>query len=122
MSEARFKALEENLVSALGSIGAPTDDSDKIGDALDILYELMEDYERTVEMSPGQYSWLEENKDEIVYAVGDFDDIDYDIRTSFDRDFWYPLTQRDVVYAWLHPERVVMVEDDADYSEETHGD
>lgn len=120
MSEATFKDLEEKLDSALDSIGAPTDASDKIGDALDILYELMEEYERTIEMSPGQYNWLKESKDEVAYAVGDFDD--YERWTSFDRDFWYPLTQRDVVYAWLNPDKVVLVEDDTDYLTEVYGD
>lgn len=110
MSEAMFKALEEKLDSVLDSIDEPIDAYDKIVDALDILYKLMEEHGRNVEMSPGQYRWLEENKDEVVPTVGLFDDFnDYEMRSSFDRDFWAPLTQREVVYAWLHPERVVLV-------------
>lgn len=120
MSEATFKDLEEKLYSALENSGEPTEAWYEIGGALDILYELMEEYGRTVKMSQGQYNWLEENKDEVAYAVGDFED--YERWTSFDRDFWYPLTQRDVVYAWLNPDKVVLVEDNTDYLTEVYGD
>lgn len=77
----------------------------------DIISKLKEEYAPTVEMTKNQYLFItgEYEKESVVEAVANLtvDDI---IKEKFHSNFWSPLTQEQVVQAWLHPECVKVVE------------
>lgn len=99
-----FDELEKKLEEALDSIGAPTDASNKIGDAIEILDNLREEYAPTVEMTKHQkfvFMRLHENKKPVfvdidtVYNTPEFASIDTDL----------------LILAWFHPEIIKVVDE-----------
>ena len=73
---------------------------------------LREEYAPTVEMTKTQYSFItsEYEQKNVVDAVANLS-VDNVLRGNFDASFWYPLTQREVVQAWLHLETIKVVDE-----------
>lgn len=99
-----FDELENKLEEALDSIGAPTYASNKIGDAIEILYELREKYAQPVEMT-------EIEKDRFLNYVymdgGNFFDL-----IEYETDYLYKkLSISGLMRAWLHPELIKVVDE-----------
>ena len=67
-------------------------------------------YAPTLKMTKNQYLFItgEYEKESVVEAVANLtvDDI---IKEKFHSNFWAPLTQEQVVQAWLHPESIEIV-------------
>lgn len=82
-----------------------------VTDVDEILSDLRTTYALTVEMTKNQYWFItsEYEKESVVEAVANLtvDDI---IKEKFHSNFWSPLTQEQVVQAWLHPETIKVVE------------
>ncbi|MGK4017903.1 hypothetical protein AB0Y21_06495 [Weissella paramesenteroides] len=76
----------------------------------DLLEQLRATYAPTIEMTKNQYLFItsEYEKESVVEAVANLtvDDI---IKEKFHSNFWAPLTQEQVVQAWLHPETIKVV-------------
>lgn len=79
---------------------------------LDMIDELREEYAQTVEMTKTQYAFITSDyeRENIVDAVANLS-VDNILRENFHASFWYPLTQREVVQAWLHPETIKIVDE-----------
>lgn len=77
-----------------------------------ILNELREEYAPTVGMAKRQYDFIatDYERENIVDAVANLS-VDDILRERFDVSFWEPLTQREVVSAWLHPETIKIVDE-----------
>lgn len=75
----------------------------------DLLEQLRQEYAPTVEMTKKQFNLIEKHPDSIVWAVGSFEE--WETWDDFNDDFWEPLTQREVVQAWLHPETIKAVDE-----------
>ena len=77
----------------------------------DLLEQLRATYAPTIEMTRNQYLFItsECEKESVVYAVANLtaDDI---IKETFHSNFWSPLSEKQVVKAWLHPEMIKVVE------------
>ena len=77
----------------------------------DLLEQLRETYVPTIEMTKNQYLFItsEYEKESVVDAVANLtaDDI---IKEEFRSNFWSPLSEKQVVQAWLHPETIKVVE------------
>lgn len=73
---------------------------------------LREEYAPTVEMTKTQYVFItsEYEQENIVDAVANLS-VDNILRENFHQSFWKPLTQNEVVQAWLHPETIKIVEE-----------
>ena len=82
-------------------------------DVVGILQKLKKEYAPTIEMTKTQYVFItsEYEQENIVDAVANLS-VDNILRENFHASFWYPLTQREVVQAWLHPETVKVVDDE----------
>lgn len=76
-----------------------------------ILNELRQEYAPTVEMTKRQYDFITSDyeREYIIDAVANLS-VDDILRERFDVSFWEPLTQREVVQAWLHPETIVVID------------
>ncbi|HBP98119.1 hypothetical protein [Leuconostoc lactis] len=83
-----------------------------LDDVEDTLKELQEEYAPTIEMTKTQYVFItsEYEQKNIVDAVANLtvDDI---LKENFHQSFWKPLTQNEVVQAWLHPETIKVVDE-----------
>lgn len=78
----------------------------------EIIEGLRKEYAPTVEMTKGQYAFItsEYERENVVDAVANLTVDDF-LRENFDAKFWEPLTQREVVQAWLHPETIKVVDE-----------
>lgn len=78
----------------------------------DIISKLKDEYAPTVEMTKRQYAFItsEYERENVVDAVANLtvDDI---LKENFHAKFWEPLTQREVVQAWLHSETIKVVDE-----------
>lgn len=76
-----------------------------------LIRELKDTYAPTIEMTKNQYLFItsEYEKESVVEAVANLtvDDI---IKEKFHYNFWSPLSEKQVVQAWLHPECIKVVE------------
>ena len=83
----------------------------EIEDAKAIVMKLANTYAPTIEMTKNQYLFItsEYEKESVVEAVANLtvDDI---IKEKFHYNFWSPLSEKQVVQAWLHPECVKVVD------------
>lgn len=83
----------------------------ELEDVIEILEKLKKEYAPTVEMTKRQYAFItsEYERENVVDAVANLtvDDI---LKENFHAKFWEPLTQREVVQAWLHPETIKIKE------------
>lgn len=83
----------------------------EIEDAKAIVMKLANTYAPTIEMTKNQYRFItsEYEKESVVYAVANLtaDDI---FKETFHSNFWEPLSEKQVVQAWLHPETIKVVE------------
>lgn len=61
-------------------------------------------------MTKFQYEFMHNNK-LIIDVVGKVT-VDGLVKDYFDKKFWSPLTQEQVVQAWLHPETIKVVDND----------
>ena len=81
------------------------------GEMRDLLEQLRETYAPAVEMTKNQYLFItgEYEKESIVESVANLtvDDI---IKEKFHSNFWAPLSEKQVVQAWLHPETIKVVD------------
>lgn len=77
----------------------------------DLLEQLRAEYAPTIEMTENQYWFItsEYEKESVVEAVANLtvDDI---IKEKFHSNFWAPLSEKQVVQAWLHPETIKVVD------------
>ena len=86
------------------------------GNESDQWYELLDDlrqeYAPTIEMTKRQYDFIaaDYERENIVDAVANLSS-DNILRENFHVSFWEPLTQREVVSAWLHPETIKIVDE-----------
>ncbi|AIS74041.1 hypothetical protein [Leuconostoc phage LLC-1] len=80
-----------------------------LNDVEDTLKELREEYVPTVEMTKTQYAFITSEYENIVDAVANLS-VDNILKENFHQNFWKPLTQREVVIAWLHPETIKVVD------------
>lgn len=82
-----------------------------LDDVIEILEKLEDKYAPTIEMTKGQYAFItsEYERENVVDAVANLTVDDF-LRENFDAKFWEPLTQREVVQAWLHPETIKVVD------------
>ena len=82
-----------------------------VDDVITLIEVLRLEYAPTVEMTKGQYAFItsEYERENVVDAVANLTVDDF-LRENFDAKFWEPLTQREVVQAWLHPETVKLVD------------
>lgn len=82
-------------------------------ESIRFMEQLRDIYAPTIEMTKNQYWFItsEYEKESVVEAVANLtvDDI---IKEKFHSNFWAPLTQEQVVQAWLHPETIKVVDDD----------
>lgn len=80
-------------------------------DVVGVLQKLQQEYAPTIEMTKGQYDFItsEYERENVVDAVANLTVDDF-LRENFDAKFWEPLTQREVVQAWLRPETVKLVD------------
>lgn len=74
---------------------------------IDIVKQLQHEYAPPVEMTKTQYVFItsEYEQENIVDAVANLS-VDDILKENFHAKFWEPLTQREVVQAWLHPETI----------------
>ena len=77
----------------------------------DLLEQLRATYAPTIEMTKNQYLFItsEYEKESVVEAVANLtvDDI---IKEKFHSNFWEPLSEKQVVKAWLYPETIKVVD------------
>lgn len=82
-----------------------------LDDVIEILEKLEDEYAPTIEMTKGQYAFItsEYERENVVDAVANLtvDDI---LKENFHAKFWEPLTQREVVQSWLHPETIKLLD------------
>ena len=80
------------------------------GEMRDLLELLRQEYAPTIEMTQTQYHFIatDYEREYIVDAVANLS-VDNILRENFHVSFWEPLTQREVVSAWLHPETIKIV-------------
>lgn len=78
----------------------------------DLLEQLRQEYAPTIEMTKSQYNFIatDYERENIVDTVANLS-VDDILREKFHASFWYPLTQREVVQAWLHPETIKIVDE-----------
>ena len=76
-----------------------------------LIQELQEEYAPTIEMTKNQYLFItsEYEKESVVDAVANLT-ADNIIKEEFHSNFWSPLSEKQVVQAWLHPEMINVVE------------
>ena len=76
-------------------------------DMIELLEKLKQKYAPTIEMTKNQYLFItsEYEKESVVYTVANLtaDDI---IKETFHSNFWSPLSEKQVVQAWLHPDTI----------------
>lgn len=88
---------------------------DPVEDRLDtvmwLLGELRETYALPIEMTKNQYRFItsEYEKESVVYAVANLTSGD-SIKETFHSNFWAPLSEKQVVQAWLHPETIKVID------------
>ena len=77
----------------------------------DLLEQLRATYAPTIEMTKNQYLFItsEYEKESVVDAVANLT-ADNIIKEEFHSNFWSPLSEKQVVQAWLHPEMIKVVE------------
>ena len=75
-----------------------------------LIQELQEVYAPTIEMTKKQYLFItsEYEKESVVDAVSNLT-ADNIIKEEFHSNFWTPLSEKQVVQAWLHPETIKVV-------------
>jgi len=83
-----------------------------VDDVITLIEYLKQEYAPTVEMTKGQYAFItsEYERENVVDAVANLTVDDF-LRENFDAKFWEPLTQREVVQAWLNPETIKVVDE-----------
>lgn len=72
---------------------------------------LQKEYAPMVEMTKNQYRFItsEYEEESVVYAVANLTSGD-SIKETFHSNFWAPLSEKQVVQAWLHPETIKVVD------------
>lgn len=82
-----------------------------LDDVIEILEKLEDEYAPTIEMTKGQYAFItsEYERENVVDAVANLTVDDF-LKENFDAKFWEPLTQREVVQAWLHPDDIQIID------------
>ena len=96
-------------------VNVPQQEYDRVKFLNNLFYEtinkLRQEYAPTVEMTKGKYAFItsEYERENVVDAVANLTVDDF-LRENFDAKFWEPLTQREVVQAWLHPETIKVVD------------
>ena len=83
-----------------------------LDDVEDTLKELRKEYAPTVEMTSHQKENLltmKENKFSLIEIVAEFDD--GNLINDFDGFYWFPMTEIQLVQAWLHPETIKIVDE-----------
>ena len=95
---------------ALKELDECTDDFDAV-DATQLVKKLRATYAPTIEMTKNQYLFItsEYEKESVVDAVANLT-ADNIIKEEFHSNFWSPLSEKQVVQAWLHPEMIKVVE------------
>lgn len=83
-----------------------------INDIVSVVGGLRKEYAPTVEMTKRQYAFItsEYERENVVDAVANLTVDDF-LKENFHAKFWEPLTQREVVQAWLHPETIKVVDE-----------
>lgn len=80
-------------------------------DVIELLEKLKQEYAPTIEMTKNQCWFITSDyeKESVVDAVANLtvDDI---IKEKFHSSFWSPLSEKQVVEAWLHPERIKVID------------
>ena len=73
----------------------------------EIINGLKDTYAPTIEMTKNQYLFItsEYEKESVVDAVANLT-ADNIIKEEFHSNFWSPLSENQVVQAWLHPETI----------------
>ena len=73
----------------------------------DLLEQLRATYAPTIEMTKNQYLFItsEYEKESVVDAVANLT-ADNIVKEEFHSNFWSPLSEKQVVQAWLHPETI----------------
>lgn len=106
-----FDELEKKLEEALDSIGAPTEASDKIDNAVEILYKLREEYAPTVEMTEAQREYWEKANENNFKALDKKTTSGLFVADMPDKKTTLTLTVRQSINALLHPETIKMVDE-----------
>lgn len=97
-------------------VNVPQQEYDRVKFLNNLFYEtidkLRKEYAPTIEMTQNQYDWITDEyaQEDIVETVANLS-VDDILRENFHASFWYPLTQREVVQAWLHPETIKVVDE-----------
>lgn len=102
----KFDDAETKVENLVGDLNIPLGVESTL---LDVIDKLREEYAPNVEMTKKQFNLIEKHPDSIVWAVGSFEE--WETWDDFNDDFWEPLTQREVVQAWLHPETIKVVDE-----------
>ena len=78
-----------------------------------IIEQLREEYAPTIEMTNIQAMFISEQYSvvNLLADVESIDIVDNDIVNYFDEEFWKPLSQREVISAWLNPETIKVVDE-----------
>lgn len=76
-----------------------------------LINELKDSYAPTIEMTKNQYLFItsEYEKESVVDAVANLT-ADNIIKEEFHSNFWSPLSEKQVVQAWLHPNDILIVD------------
>lgn len=82
-----------------------------VDDVITLIEVLRLEYAPTVEMTKRQHAFItsEYEQENIVDAVANLTVDDF-LRENFHEKFWEPLTQREVVQAWLHPDDIQIID------------
>lgn len=80
-------------------------------DVIELLEKLRQEYAPRIEMTKTQYSFItsEYEQKNVVDAVANLT-VDNILKEHFHQSFWEPLTEKQVVQAWLHPETIVVTD------------
>ena len=81
-------------------------------ESIRLMERLRDTYAPTIEMTKLQYDFITSGyeQENISDAVANIS-VDEYVKESFHSEFWAPLTQREVVMAWLHPETIKIVDE-----------
>lgn len=91
-------------------------------DTLGVLQALQQEYAPTVEMTVEQKHdllMMKDNNEHIVDIVGDTNtlqghEVSLTVVQKFFDDFWEPLTEQQLIQAWLDPETIKVVDNEKD--------
>ena len=97
-------------------VNVPQQEYDRVKFLNNLFYEtinkLRKEYAPTIEMTKTQYRFInsEYEQKNIVDAVANLT-VDEILKENFHKSFWEPLSQGEVVQAWLHPETIKLVDE-----------